>query len=148
MIRVQIICMTKFRLDQAPGHLLRRAQQRAVALFAAELCSDGPTPQQFALLLAIGQNPGISQIGLVREIGVDRSTVAEMVQRLARRGLIARHRAPSDGRENALSLSAAGARLLARALPGVARAQRRILAPVPAGQRKAALRLLRLLAGL
>jgi DNA-binding MarR family transcriptional regulator len=148
MIRVQIIYMTKFQLDQAPGHLLRRAQQRAVELFAAELGSDGPTPQQFALLLAIGQNPGISQVGLVREIGVDRSTLAEMVQRLARRGLIVRRRTPSDGRENALSLSAAGARLLARALPAVIRTQQRILAPIPARQRKAALQLLRLMAGM
>jgi len=148
MIRVQINCMTEFTLDQAPGHLLRRAQQRAVELFAAELGPDGPTPQQFALLLAVRQNPGISQIGLVREIGVDRSTVAEMVQRLARRGLIARRRTAADGRENALTLSAAGDRLVARALPAVSRAQSRILEPVPAPQRKAALQLLRRLAGL
>lgn len=140
--------MTDFQLDQAPGHLLRRAQQRAVELFAAELGPDGPTPQQFALLLAISQHPGISQIGLVRAIGVDRSTMAEMVQRLARRGLIARRRTASDGRENALTLSAAGIRLLEHALPAVSRAQRRILAPVPARQRKAALQLLRQLAGL
>jgi DNA-binding MarR family transcriptional regulator len=138
----------RFKLEQAPGHLLRRAQQRAVELFAAELGPGGPTPQQFALLLAIAQHPGISQIGLVREIGVDRSTLAEMVQRLARRGLVARRRTTSDGRENALTLSAAGTELLVRALPAVARAQARILAPVPAQQRKAAVQLLRRLAGL
>ncbi len=154
MIRVQINSgamakpAAKFQLDQAPGHLLRRAQQRAVELFAAEVGPRGPTPQQFALLLAIAQNPGISQIGLVRAIGVDRSTVAEMVQRLARRGLILRQRTAADGRENALTLSAAGTRLLARALPAVSRAQAAILAPIPASQHKAALRLLGWLAGL
>jgi DNA-binding MarR family transcriptional regulator len=137
-----------FQLAQAPGHLLRRAQQRAVEIFAQELGPGGPTPQQFALLLSIAQQPGISQVGLVRAIGVDRSTVAEMVQRLARRGLIARRRTAQDGRENTLTLSAAGTKLLQRALPAVERAQHRIMAPLARAQRKVALRLLTLLAGL
>jgi DNA-binding MarR family transcriptional regulator len=137
-----------FQLAQAPGHLLRRAQQRAVEIFAQELGPGGPTPQQFALLLAIAQQPGISQIGLVRTIGVDRSTVADMVQRLARRGLVARRRTAQDGRENTLTLSAAGTKLLQRAIPAVERAQHRIMAPLARGQRKAALRALTVLAGL
>lgn len=135
-----------FRLERAPGHLLRRAQQRAVELFAAEVGPDGPTPPQFALLLSVHQNPGISQIGLVRLIGVDRSTLADMVQRLVRRGLIVRRRTARDGRENTLRLSAAGRRMLAATLDGAARAQAAILAPIAAKDRATALRILGLLA--
>jgi DNA-binding MarR family transcriptional regulator len=153
MIRVQIItAMAKlkqpaFKLDQAPGHLLRRAQQRAVELFATEIGRTGPTPQQFALLFAVARHPGISQIGLVREIGVDRSTVAEMVERLSRRGLIVRQRTRQDGRENTLRLTVAGSRLLDRTIPRVVAVQTRIMAVIPARQRKKALQILRLLAG-
>ena len=135
-----------FDLATAPGHLLRRAQQRAVELFAAEVGPHGPTPPQFALLAALQRYPGSSQIALVQEIGIDRSTLAEMVRRLAQRGWIRRRRTPSDGRENALYLSAEGATVLAEAIPAARRVQARILSPIPAARRKAAVALLLLLA--
>ncbi len=71
-------------LDLVPGHLLRRCQQRAVDLFAAAMGKDGPTPRQFALLLCLAQNPGISQTALVARSGIDRSTLAEMLRRTDR----------------------------------------------------------------
>lgn len=131
-----------FDLSAAPGHLLRRAQQRAVEIFAAEMGDGGPTPPQFALLAALQRHPGASQIALVQAVGIDRSTLAEMVRRLAQRGWIRRQRARRDGRENALHLTAEGARVLARSIPAAQRAQERILQPVPAARRKAALALL------
>lgn len=135
-----------FDLATAPGHLLRRAQQRAVELFAAEIGPDGPTPPQFALLAALQRHPGSSQIALVQEIGIDRSTLAEMVRRLVQRGWIRRRRTLNDGRENALYLSAKGAAALAKAIPAARRVQARILASVPVAQREAAISLLLLLA--
>ena len=131
-----------------PGHLLRRCQQRAVDLFTAELGPDGPTPRQFALLVCIRQNPGATQIELVRLSGIDRSTLAEMLRRLLQRGLVARQRTDGDRRANALRLTAAGEAMLARAIPIVADVQERILAPIPRGRRKDLLRLLGLIADL
>ena len=131
-----------------PGHLLRRCQQRAVDLFTAELGPDGPTPRQFALLVCIRQNPGATQIELVRLSGIDRSTLAEMLRRLLQRGLVARQRTDGDRRANALRLTAAGEAMLARAIPVVADVQERILAPIPRGRRKDLLRLLGLIADL
>jgi DNA-binding MarR family transcriptional regulator len=136
------------RLDHMPGHLLRRCQQRAVDLFAAELGEDGPTPRQFALLLCIQQNPGATQIELVRQSGIDRSTLAEMLRRLLERGLVARQRTDGDKRANALRLTAAGEAMLARAAPAVVAVQGRILAPIPRGQRKMLIALLRRIADL
>jgi DNA-binding MarR family transcriptional regulator len=135
-------------LNLMPGHLLRRCQQRAVDLFTAEIGEGGPTPRQFALLLCIQNNPGATQIELVRLSGIDRSTLAEILRRLLKRGLVARQRTDGDRRANALRLTPAGEAMVARAAPAVAAAQERILAPIPRDQRKELIRLLSLIADL
>lgn len=132
-----------FTLQDAPGHLLRRCQQLAVDLYTAEVGSNGLTPRQFALLLAIYQKAGISQVDLVRQTGIDRSTVAEMVARLIKRGLLVRQRTEADRRTNALALTPEGERQLRAAQPGVARAQDRILDPIPSAKRAEFIALLR-----
>ncbi len=137
-----------FALHDAPGHLLRRCQQLAVEAFVREVGTDGLRPRQFALLYVIAMNAGLSQAELVRLSGIDRSTVAEMLGRLVDRGLLSRTRAGDDGRANAVTLTDAGRRALMAALPGVARAQARILAPLPADRRAGFVDDLRILAGL
>lgn len=124
-----------FNLYDAPGHLLRRCQQLAVDLYTMEVGINGLTPRQFALLLAIYQNPGISQVDLVRLTGIDRSTVAEMVARLIKRNLLVRQRTEADRRTNALAVTPEGESQLRAAKPGVLRTQDRILDPIPAAQR-------------
>ena len=89
----------------------------------------------FALLLAAWQNPEANQSELVRITGIDRSTAADMITRLAGRGLIRRVRTEADGRANRLRVTAEGVAALEAAADRVARAQERIVAPIPAGQR-------------
>lgn len=137
-----------FALHDAPGHLLRRCQQLAVEAFVQEVGADGLRPRQFALLYLIAMNEGLSQAELVRASGIDRSTVAEMLGRLVERGLLSRTRAGDDGRANAVTLTADGRSALMATLPGVARAQDRILAPLPADRRARFVEDLRTLAGL
>ena len=136
-----------YALHGAAGHLLRRSQQRAVDLFVEEVGEDGPTPRQFAVLLSVHQNPGISQTDLVRMTGIDRSTLTEILRRLGRRGLIRRERQPEDRRTNALHLTGAGESAMRAAIDAVERAQERILEPIPAAERAAAMRVLERLAG-
>ena len=133
------------RVD-APGHLLRRCHQITVDLYTEELGDEGPTPPQFALLLTVMQNPGLSQVDLVRHTGIDRSTVAEMVARLIKRGLLDRNRTVTDRRTNALGVTEAGEAVLRRALPAVLRAQERAVAALSQDDRAELMRLLRLLA--
>ena len=137
-----------YRLHAAVGHLLRRSQQRAVDLFVEEVGEDGPTPRQFAVLLSVHQNPGISQTDLVRMTGIDRSTLTEILRRLGRRGLIRRERQAADRRTNALHLTEEGRAATGSAVDAVERAQQRILEPIPAGKRAAAMRVLERLAGI
>ena len=137
-----------YELHAAAGHLLRRAQQRAVDLFVDEVGEAGPTPRQFAVLLGVHQNPGISQTELVGLTGIDRSTLTEILRRLGRRGLVRRERRTADRRTNALHLTPPGRGAMEAAIDAVARAQERIMAPVPAAERATAMRLLERLAGL
>ncbi len=122
-------------LHETPGHLLRRAQQRAVDLFVQTVGDRGLRPPQFALLLAAYQNPEANQSELVRLTGIDRSTAADMITRLAGRGLIRRTRTEADGRANRLSVTARGVEALEAAADRADRAQEGIVAPIPADQR-------------
>ncbi|HEX6979276.1 MAG TPA: MarR family transcriptional regulator [Alphaproteobacteria bacterium] len=137
-----------YRLDGAPAYLLRRCLQRVSDLFAEEIGSKGITLRQFMVLLAIHQRPGLSQTDLVAATGIDRSTIGEMVERLSRRGLIERRRSGRDQRSNDLLLLPAGRRALAAAMPAAARAQARLLGPLPAKLRTAFLLGLRHIADL
>lgn len=139
--------LADFRLGRSPGHLIRRAQQRAVDLYMDEVGDDGLTPRQFAVLLGVFQNDGINQTDLVRLSGIDRSTLTEILRRLSARGLIQRRRMERDQRSNILSVTPVGVQALEDAFGAMERAQKRIMEPVPAGQRAAALELLSLLAG-
>ena len=71
-----------------PGHLARRFQQIAVALFLTETEAAGIdlTPVQYAALLVIKERRGIDQITLSGAIAYDRATIVGVVDRLARKG--------------------------------------------------------------
>ena len=79
-----------FSLKNSPGHLLRRAQQYANDLYAKEVGASGPTPRQFEVLYAVSQNEGLSQTDLVHQTGIDRSTLADMIARMLKKGLLSR----------------------------------------------------------
>ena len=106
-----------------------------VDLFVQAVGEQGLRPPQFALLLAAYQNPQANQSELVRLTGIDRSTAADMITRLAGRGLIRRVRTEADGRANRLSVTAMGVAALEAAADRVERAQENIVGPIPAGQR-------------
>src|SRR5215469_3786880 len=78
--------------NEMPGHLARRFQQIAVAVFLAEVENTGfdLTPVQYAALAAVSTNPGIDQITLAGLIAYDRTTITGVVDRLAQKGLVAR----------------------------------------------------------
>lgn len=136
-----------FDLADAPGHLLRRCQQRAVEIFMEEIGATRLTPRQFALLVTLARWPGITQTELVTETGIDRSTVGDMIDRLVRRGFVRRRRSGRDQRANTLVILAAGIAALNEALPAVERTQARIMAPLPPDMRGTFMAALRLMAG-
>lgn len=122
-------------LHESSGHLLRRAQQRAIDIFMQEFGDHGLRPPQFALLLAAYQNPDANQSDLVRETGIDRSTAADTITRLANRGLIKRIRTKTDGRANRLKVTAAGIDALESAAAAAQSVHDSIMAPIAPGER-------------
>lgn len=131
---------------RTPGHLLRRAQQRAVDLFVQAVGENGLRPPQFAVLLTVYRHPGLNQTHLVDRTGIDRSTIAEMIDRMVARGYIERKRDAADQRVNTLWATGAGIAALDASVDAVLAAQERILAPVPPEKRAALMEALALLA--
>ncbi len=127
-----------------PGHLIRRCQQIAVALFIEEASANGfdITPVQYAALVAIEENPGVEATTLSALIAFDRSTLADVIERLVGKGLVARTPDAQDRRVKRLSVTPEGARVAAAIEPVVERAQARILAPLAPADRKRFLALL------
>jgi DNA-binding MarR family transcriptional regulator len=128
--------------SRTAGHLIRVAQQAHTRLWA-ELVPDDLTAPQYAVLVALAAAPGMDQRSLGERASLDKATMAELIGRLVRRGLVLRRRDPADGRRNLLSPSPAGAELLRRVGPGVREVQDRILGGVPSADREPALTLLR-----
>lgn len=119
---------------KTPGHLIRRAQQIAVALFSEELAEFGVTPVQFASLIAIRDNPGIDQKRLGHLIAIDRSTITNVLNGLEKKGLVCRIVPANNQRIKQLFTLSAGNELLVDAQKAVLRVQERLLAPLTPDQ--------------
>lgn len=91
--------------------LVRRLLQGYGALWNLGVSPDLTSPQ-FGVLSALADEPGIDQRSLGERMSVDRSTIADVVCRLARRNLVAKERDRNDGRRDVLSLTPEGRRQL------------------------------------
>ena len=94
------------------------------------------TPRQYAILLTVAQNEGLSQTHLVEKTGIDRSTLADIVRRLLKKGLLQRRRTKDDARAYAVKLTEEGFRILKSAEPMAKKVDDRILAAIPNQQRE------------
>lgn len=130
-------------LDRSPSHLLHRALQLALDIYAEEIGPGSLTQRQYAALSAVGAKEGCTQSDLVRATGIDRSTLAELVARLIGKGLLDRERSTLDARANTVRLTPEGRAAIEAAAPRVALADDRILALMPAGRRDGFIRTLR-----
>ena len=127
-----------------PGHLARRFQQIAVAVFLAEVEKEGYdlTPVQYAALAAVSVNPGIDQVTLAGLIAYDRTTITGVVERLVQKGLVVRHESSRDRRARELMVTDVGRRALRGITPAVEAAQRIMLRGLTDGEAKELVRLL------
>jgi DNA-binding MarR family transcriptional regulator len=122
-------------LGRSPVHLLHRAYQSATEIFQAEMKVDGMTPRQLAVLVAVAQNEGLSQTAITVSTGVDRSTLAEMVRRMQRKGLLQRRRTRDDARAYAVKLTDEGRRVLRTAEPSARSIDAHVLEALPSARR-------------
>ncbi|MFF7375236.1 MarR family winged helix-turn-helix transcriptional regulator [Streptomyces massasporeus] len=121
-------------LTTHPGHLARRLQQAHYLLWNA-MVSEEITSPQFAVLNTLVAEPGLDQRTVGERVGLDRSTIAEVISRLSRRGLLDKVRDPQDGRRSLLHLTDEGARTHRRLTVRTARMNQVFLAPLTADER-------------
>lgn len=131
------------RLEEQPGYYIRRLQQIAVAIFLEETQALAITPVQYSALYSAWCQPGLDQRSLAASIGLDTSTLGGVIDRLERRGLIARQASPDDRRVRLLQVTAEGEALLRKVVPAMLRAQARIVAPLAEDERPRFLEMLK-----
>jgi DNA-binding MarR family transcriptional regulator len=94
--------------DPSVMHLLHRGGQCADELFSLSVGNSDITPRQYAVLSVVAKKDSVSQTDIVNATGIDRSTTAQLVERLVKKGWLQRRRAKDDARAYAVRLTAAG----------------------------------------
>jgi MarR family transcriptional regulator, lower aerobic nicotinate degradation pathway regulator len=129
-------------LHKLPGHLIRRLQQIAVALFVAECEALDLTPVQYASLAVIRDVPDLDVTRLSSLVALDKATLAKVIERLEAKGWILRDGSDADKRVKLLRITPKGRKALTAAEPGVRRCQRRILEPLSEKERQSFMKML------
>ncbi|MET7644367.1 MarR family transcriptional regulator [Streptomyces sp. NPDC005426] len=134
-------------LNDYVGHLIRRAEQVHTSLWFRHVSRD-ITSQQFAVLNALRQEPGIDQRTLAHHTSLDRSTINQMVRRLNDQGYLSQVRDEEDRRRTLLNLTAEGSELLDSLIPPAKRVNEQLLEALPENERALATAILRKIASL
>ena len=124
-----------FNFQHAPGHLIRRAQQLAVAIFMEETVGLDVTPVQFAILNALMDDPGEDQITLSGRVAFDPATFGSVISRLEAKGWVQRQADPMDKRRKLLWTTAEGEKVALQMKRAVGKAQQRIVGPLEVAER-------------
>ncbi|MBE3638908.1 winged helix-turn-helix transcriptional regulator [Mangrovicoccus sp. HB182678] len=130
-------------LRDRPGFLIRRLHQIHTALFMQECAGEGITPVQYSVLTALDQMGPSEQIAISRAVGLDRTSTADVMQRLEKRKMIRRRTSPKDRRSKIATLTEVGEAVLARIDAAASAAHTRTLEPLDPEQRRALMQAMR-----
>ncbi|AUX93450.1 MarR family winged helix-turn-helix transcriptional regulator [Mixta gaviniae] len=102
-------------LDREAFHLMRQLFQEHTACWQQQL--PDLTKPQYSVLRAVAAKPGIEQVELIDAAVSTKATLAEMLSRLEKRGVIRREHAPEDKRRRFVYLTPEGEAQLQQAMP-------------------------------
>ena len=125
-----------------PGYLVRRLHQIHGGLFFEECRAFELTPVQFALLTILAGGQAYDKVSLSNAVGIDRTSGADVIRRLIRRGLIERVASETDRRAKLARITADGRRFVESMHPYMEQAQERLLAPLTPDERASFMALL------
>jgi len=103
------------------GFRIRLAHGAVYRHFTESFAELDLTQKQVSALWLVDDHPGIAQTGIAARMRMDRATTMGIVNKLQARGFLVRLPSPSDGRKQALELTAAGRAALAQARDAVER---------------------------
>lgn len=129
-------------LPNLVGYHLRMAQVTVFKDFDRELGELDITPAIFGVLEVLQHNKGITQSRLASAIGLDRSSLVPLLDKLEKRKLVEREASQTDRRSNHLILTPDGKQLLSKADKRVRQHEQRILAGLSKTETKQLINLL------
>ena len=104
-------------LRKHPGYYLARARFIAFRTFHQHIGdAHDLKPVEFALMVLLGSNQEVTQKQLSQALGVAQPNMTGLLRRLEERGLLARKRSDKDKRMQFIALTAAGTKLMRRAV--------------------------------
>ncbi|WP_194829879.1 MarR family winged helix-turn-helix transcriptional regulator [Nocardia sp. XZ_19_231] len=106
----------------------------------------GLTMWAYVVLLGLDEGPVHTQAALAKAIRADKTRIIPVLDDLQQRGLILREPDPADRRVNLIRLTPDGASLRDHTQRDIQEQEQRLLAEVPAADRRTFLRVLQLLA--
>ncbi|WP_119726454.1 MarR family winged helix-turn-helix transcriptional regulator [Thermomonospora amylolytica] len=119
-------------LSETPGYLLRRVYVH----LTADALRDGPDSRDFVVLDALADQDATSQAELAERLGINRTIMVKLVDRLQEAGYVTRTRNPANRRSYVLSLTDDGRRALADMRRAVSDRDARITAPLTPAERQ------------
>jgi DNA-binding MarR family transcriptional regulator len=131
-----------YRIEDQIGYLLRRAHQRASAIFQTTIGDPNVTPTQYSSLVKLHEYNELSQNLLGRLVGMDKATMQGVVRRLKDRGLVDSRPDPGDARRTLLSLTLDGQRVVAKLILNGPAVSRETLRPLSTGEQRQLVELL------
>src|ERR1700675_3361264 len=134
------------KLDKGLGFLVRLLDTRVHLLYEQLTGQNDITPRQFGVLLTLYQQGTLTLTELAGHIRVDRSTLGEMINRMAERSLVTKRNNGSDRRSAEVLLAPAGKSVLLKIVGGAAQLQTALLAPLAAEDRANFMRCMTLVA--
>jgi DNA-binding MarR family transcriptional regulator len=137
---------SRLKLDKGLGFLVRLLDTRVNVLYEQLTAQNDITPRQFGVLLTLYQQGTLTLTELAKHIRVDRSTLGEMINRMAERSLINKRNNGNDRRSAEVSLAPAGRNALLKIVAGAAQLQAALLAPLSAEDRAHFMRCMKLIA--
>ena len=117
-------------LWERPGFLIRRLNQIHYAMFFEECSHENITPVQYGILTALSLTPGSDQTTIGLELGLDRTTTADVVKRLEEKGYLERKVHPTDRRSRQAFITKEGMRVMSQLQAGMWNAGDRLLKPL------------------
>ncbi len=131
-----------YRIEEQVGYLLRRAHQRASAIFQVTIGDPNVTPTQYSSMVKLNEYTELSQNLLGRLVGMDKATMQGVVRRLKERGLVDSRPDPGDARRTLLSLTTEGQRVVHKLLVNGPAVSRETLTPLNQVEQRQLLELL------
>ena len=142
MTRENLTAVDLGALPDLIGFHLRMAQLNVFKDFDREFAGLDITPAIFGVLEILHHNKGLTQTRLATAIGLDRSSLVPLLDKLQKRNVVAREASVKDRRSNHLFLTPDGRQLLLKADKRVKLHEQRILASLSKTETRQLIKLL------